>query len=57
MTDQKTIRLGGLEFANHKPMALFGGMNVLESRDLARLALSKLALNTHAIPSLLVTSA
>ena len=35
MTDQKTIRLGGLEFANHKPMALFGGMNVLESRDLA----------------------
>ena len=32
---QKTIKLGELEFANDKPMALFGGMNVLESRDLA----------------------
>ena len=32
---QKTIKLGDLEFANDKPMALFGGMNVLESRDLA----------------------
>ena len=32
---QKTIKLGDLEFANDKPMALFGGMNVLESRDMA----------------------
>ncbi|WP_421711176.1 3-deoxy-8-phosphooctulonate synthase [Alcanivorax sp.] len=32
---QKTIKLGELEFANDKPMALFAGMNVLESRDLA----------------------
>ncbi|MBL4570301.1 MAG: 3-deoxy-8-phosphooctulonate synthase [Alcanivorax sp.] len=32
---QKTIKLGELEFANDKPMALFGGMNVLESRDMA----------------------
>ena len=32
---QKTIQTGGLEFANDKPMALFGGMNVLESRDMA----------------------
>ena len=32
---QKTIQLGDLAFANDKPMALFGGMNVLESRDLA----------------------
>jgi 2-dehydro-3-deoxyphosphooctonate aldolase (KDO 8-P synthase) len=30
-----TIELGDLAFANTRPMALFGGMNVLESRDLA----------------------
>lgn len=35
MSNQKTIALNGLEFANDKPMALFGGMNVLESRDMA----------------------
>lgn len=35
MSSQKTIALNGLEFANDKPMALFGGMNVLESRDMA----------------------
>ena len=35
MSEQKIIRLGELEFGNDKPMALFGGMNVLESRDLA----------------------
>ena len=34
MSSQKTIALNGLEFANDKPMALFGGMNVLESRDM-----------------------
>lgn len=32
---QKTIRVRDIEIANDKPMALFGGMNVLESRDLA----------------------
>ena len=32
---QKTIRVGNIEIANDKPMVLFGGMNVLESRDLA----------------------
>ena len=37
MSEQKIIRLGELEFGNDKPMALFGGMNVLESRDMAML--------------------
>jgi 2-dehydro-3-deoxyphosphooctonate aldolase (KDO 8-P synthase) len=32
---QKVIRVGEIEIANDKPMVLFGGMNVLESRDLA----------------------
>ncbi|MGL4474647.1 MAG: 3-deoxy-8-phosphooctulonate synthase [Shewanella sp.] len=32
---QKTIQLGAIEVANDKPFVLFGGMNVLESRDLA----------------------
>ena len=32
---QKTIRVGTIEVANDKPFVLFGGMNVLESRDLA----------------------
>lgn len=32
---QKTIRVGSIEIANDKPMVLFGGMNVLESRDMA----------------------
>ncbi|WP_462382174.1 3-deoxy-8-phosphooctulonate synthase [Pseudomonas sp. Marseille-QA0892] len=32
---QKTIRVRDIELANDKPMVLFGGMNVLESRDLA----------------------
>ena len=31
----KTIHLGKIEIANNKPFVLFGGMNVLESRDLA----------------------
>ncbi|MBL7249150.1 3-deoxy-8-phosphooctulonate synthase [Alloalcanivorax marinus] len=35
MTDPITLRLGDLSFGNDQPMALFGGMNVLESRDLA----------------------
>lgn len=35
MTEQKIIKLGAIEIGNHKPFVLFGGMNVLESRDLA----------------------
>lgn len=32
---QKTIKVGNIPVANDKPFTLFGGMNVLESRDLA----------------------
>jgi 2-dehydro-3-deoxyphosphooctonate aldolase (KDO 8-P synthase) len=32
---QQVIRVGEVEVANHLPFVLFGGMNVLESRDLA----------------------
>ena len=32
---QKIVRVGDIEIANDKPFVLFGGMNVLESRDLA----------------------
>lgn len=32
---QKIVRVGDIEMANDKPLVLFGGMNVLESRDLA----------------------
>ncbi len=35
MTVQKIVRVGNIEIANDKPFVLFGGMNVLESRDLA----------------------
>ncbi|MDF2179395.1 3-deoxy-8-phosphooctulonate synthase [Aliiglaciecola sp. CAU 1673] len=35
MNNMKTIKLGAIEVANDKPFVLFGGMNVLESRDLA----------------------
>ena len=33
--EQKTILVNNIEVSNEKPMVLFGGMNVLESRDLA----------------------
>lgn len=33
--NQKIIRVGNIEIGNDKPFVLFGGMNVLESRDLA----------------------
>ncbi len=33
--EQKVVQVGKIEIANDKPMVLFGGMNVLESRDLA----------------------
>ena len=32
---QKVVNVNGIEIANDKPFVLFGGMNVLESRDLA----------------------
>jgi len=32
---QKSVQVANFEIANDKPMVLFGGMNVLESRDLA----------------------
>lgn len=35
MMEQKVVRVGDLDVANDKPFVLFGGMNVLESRDLA----------------------
>ena len=31
----KSIQIGKIDVANDKPFVLFGGMNVLESRDLA----------------------
>lgn len=33
--EQRTINVGSIEVNNDKPFVLFGGMNVLESRDLA----------------------
>ena len=35
MSEQMTIRIGDVEVSNDKPFTLFGGMNVLESRELA----------------------
>ncbi len=32
---QKIVKVAGIEIGNEQPMVLFGGMNVLESRDLA----------------------
>lgn len=32
---QNTVSVAGIDIANHKPFVLFGGMNVLESRELA----------------------
>ena len=34
MSEQMTIRVGDIEVSNDKPFTLFGGMNVLESREL-----------------------
>lgn len=34
-TPVETVRVGALEVANDRPFVLFGGMNVLESRELA----------------------
>ncbi len=33
--EQRSIKVGSIDVNNDKPMVLFGGMNVLESRDLA----------------------
>ncbi len=35
MMNQDVIQVGDIQVANHLPFVLFGGMNVLESRDLA----------------------
>ena len=35
MNEQKTITVAGIPVANPRPFVLFGGMNVLESRELA----------------------
>jgi 2-dehydro-3-deoxyphosphooctonate aldolase (KDO 8-P synthase) len=35
MNNMQSINIGTIEVANDKPFVLFGGMNVLESRDLA----------------------
>jgi 2-dehydro-3-deoxyphosphooctonate aldolase (KDO 8-P synthase) len=35
MNEQKTIAVAGIPVANDRPFVLFGGMNVLESRELA----------------------
>ncbi|MBC7005409.1 3-deoxy-8-phosphooctulonate synthase [Photobacterium sp. BZF1] len=35
MMEQKVVRVGDIDVSNDKPFVLFGGMNVLESRDLA----------------------
>ncbi len=35
MTQQKVLQLGSIRIGNELPFVLFGGMNVLESRDLA----------------------
>ncbi|MFO6279227.1 3-deoxy-8-phosphooctulonate synthase, partial [Pseudomonas aeruginosa] len=32
---QKIVRVGDIQIGNDLPFVLFGGMNVLESRDLA----------------------
>ena len=35
MKTQKIVKVGNIDVANDRPFVLFGGMNVLESRDLA----------------------
>ena len=35
MSEQNTIQVGNLQVSNDLPFTLFGGMNVLESRELA----------------------
>ena len=35
MTSQMTINIGDIKVSNQLPFTLFGGMNVLESRELA----------------------
>lgn len=35
MADSKIVKIGNIEVSNEKPFVLFGGINVLESRDLA----------------------
>ena len=35
MSQQNLIEIGNIPVSNHHPFTLFGGMNVLESRELA----------------------
>jgi 2-dehydro-3-deoxyphosphooctonate aldolase (KDO 8-P synthase) len=35
MQNLLTVEIGNVQVANDKPFVLFGGMNVLESRDMA----------------------
>lgn len=44
---QKIIRVGQIEIANDRPFVLFGGINVLESRDLAMRACEEYTRVTH----------
>lgn len=46
---QKIVRVGDIEIANDKPFVLFGGMNVLESRDLAMQIAEKYVQVTEAL--------
>lgn len=42
-TDNQVIPVGGIRVANHYPLVLLGGMNVLESRDMAMRVAEKFA--------------
>jgi len=46
---QKVVRVGDIDIANDKPFVLFGGMNVLESRDLAMQIAEKYVTVTEAL--------
>ena len=47
MTEQKVISLGDIQIGNKLPFVLFGGMNVLESRDMAMQVAEHYALVTE----------
>lgn len=46
---QKTLHISNLSIGNHHPFTLFGGMNVLESRDLAMEVVSSYVAATKAL--------
>ncbi|WP_094751857.1 3-deoxy-8-phosphooctulonate synthase [Psychromonas sp. CD1] len=49
MTQQKIIKVGNIDIGNDLPFVLFGGMNVLESRDLAMRMVEKYVEVTSAL--------